>query len=256
MLDLLHKDGFVCGLTGMIMGETGELLAKKYNIARQEQDMFSLESHEKANKAIREKFFQDEIAPIEVKGKNGAFLFAQDEIPRVTSIEKLAKLPTIFKKDGTVTAGNSCALCDGAAALVLADAEKAKALGAKPIAKILSYSYVALDPNFMGLGPVFAIPAALEKAGLSLADIDLIEINEAFAVQVLACIRELSISSEKINVYGGAIALGHPVGATGAKILTTLIYALKRKERKFGLAALCIGGGQGVCMIIENLTNT
>lgn len=253
MVDLLHRDGFQCPLAGMMMGSTGEVLAEKYEISREAQDEFALESHKKAAKAIEEGAFADEIVPVEIVDKKKNIMFQVDEIPRKdTSMEQLAKLPAIFKKDGGVTAGSSSALCDGAAAVVLMEENKAIALDVKPLARILSYSYIALDPRYMGMGPVVAIPDALKKAGLEMADIDIFEINEAFAVQVLACNRELHIDPAKLNVHGGAIALGHPVGATGAKILTTLLYALKRYRKKYGVVSLCIGGGQGVAMVVEN----
>lgn len=251
--DLLHKDGFMCPLAGMLMGQTAEILAKEYNISRQEQDEFALNSHNKALAAAAKGLFQKEVLPIEVKEKKSVRTFAEEEIARETSLEKLAKLPPVFEKEGTVTAGNSCALCDGASAVVIMTEEKAKELGVTPMAVIRSYSYVALDPKHMGLGPAIAIPQALARAGLQLADMDLIEVNEAFAVQVLACERELKWDPEKLNVHGGAIALGHPVGATGAKILTTLLYALETYDQTLGLVSLCIGGGQGVAMVVERL---
>lgn len=251
--DLLHKDGFMCPLAGMLMGQTAEILAKEYNISRQEQDEFALNSHNKALAVAAKGLFQKEVLPIEVKEKKSVRTFAEEEIARETSMEKLAKLPPVFEKEGTVTAGNSCALCDGASAVVIMTEEKAKELGVTPMAVIRSYSYVALDPKHMGLGPAIAIPQALARAGLQLADMDLIEVNEAFAVQVLACERELKWDPEKLNVHGGAIALGHPVGATGAKILTTLLYALETYDQTLGLVSLCIGGGQGVAMVVERL---
>lgn len=254
LVDLLHRDGFQCPLAGMMMGSTGELLAERYKISREAQDEFALESHRRAVKAIEEGAFMDEIVPVEIVEKKNNIIFRIDEIPRQdTSMEKLAKLPAIFKKDGGVTAGNSSALCDGASAIVLMEEKKASAINVRPLARILSYSFIALDPHYMGLGPVEAIPDALQKARLDMADIDLFEINEAFAVQVLACNRKLHIDPAKLNIHGGAIALGHPVGATGAKILTTLLYALRRYNKRYGIVSLCIGGGQGVAMVIENL---
>lgn len=252
--DVLAKDGFNCALAGMLMGNTAELLNEKYKISREEQDQFALESHIKAAKAIEKGFFKEEIVPVEIKNKKGTQIFEIDEIPRKDiSLEKMSKLQPVFSKDGGVTAGNSCALCDGASAVVLMSEDKAKELEIKPLALVRSYSYVALDPKYMGLGPVLAIPKALEKAGLTLQDMDLIELNEAFAAQVIACDRELKMDKEKLNVNGGAIALGHPVGATGAKILTTLLYGLKNRDKSLGIASLCIGGGQGVAMVVERL---
>lgn len=252
--DVLHKDGFMCQLAGMLMGNTAELLNEKYQITRDEQDSYSLMSHQKAVKAVAAGLFKEEIVAVETKVGREIKIVNSDEIPREDiSLEKLAKLPPVFKKDGSVTAGNSCALCDGSSALVLMTEEKAKQLGIKPLALIRSYSYVGLEPKEMGLGPAVAVPVVLKKAGLQLSDIDLIEINEAFAAQIIACDRELKLDHEKLNVFGGAIALGHPVGATGAKILTTLLYALKSLDKSLGLVSLCIGGGQGVAMVVERL---
>jgi len=252
--DVLHKDGFMCPLAGMLMGNTAEILVDKYQISREEQDVYALHSHQKAIRALEAGYFQEEIAPVEIKAGKETRSYSSEEIPRKdVELSKLAKLSPVFKKDGTVTAGNSCALCDGSAAVVLMSEEKAGELGIKPLAAIRSYSYVALEPREMGLGPAAAIPVALKKAGLKLSDIDLIEINEAFAAQVIACDRELQLDRDKLNIYGGAIALGHPVGATGAKILTTLLSALKNTDKNLGLVSLCIGGGQGVAMIVERL---
>lgn len=252
--DVLHKDGFMCQLAGMLMGNTAELLVDKYKISREEQDAYAMESHLKAVKAMEKGLFKEEVLAIEVPDKKAAKLIVDEEIPRRDiSLEKLAKLPPVFLKDGTVSAGNSCALCDGASAVMLMSEEKAKELGVKPLAVVRSYSYVGLDPKYMGMGPAIAIPKALDKAGMKIQDIDLIELNEAFASQVIACDRELKMDKEKLNVHGGAIALGHPVGATGAKILTTLLYALKNRDKQFGLVSLCIGGGQGVAMVVERL---
>ncbi len=252
--DVLHKDGFMCQLAGMMMGNTAELLVDKYAISRQEQDEFSLESHLKALKAMEGGFFDEEVLPMTIQEKKAVTVVKSEEIPRNDiSLEKLGKLPPVFLENGTVTAGNSCALCDAASAVLLMSEEKAREMGLKPMAVIRSYSYVALDPKSMGLGPALAIPKALKKAGLALRDIDLIELNEAFAAQVIACDRELKLDRSKLNVNGGAIGLGHPVGATGAKILTTLLYALKNRDKKLGMVSLCIGGGQGVALIVERL---
>lgn len=252
--DVLLKDGFFCPMAKMLMGATAEILAEEYGISRREQDEFALESHKRAISAIDSGKFNDEIVPVEIKAKDGVKLFKEEEIPRRdTTLESLAKLPPVFKENGTITAGTSSALCDGAAAVVIADEEWAKAEGLRPLARILSYTSVGIAPDHMGLGPVKAVPKALSLAGLSLKDIDLIELNEAFAAQVIAVERELGLDHEKVNVHGGAIALGHPIGATGAKILTTLIYALRAYDKQFGLVTLCVGGGQGVAMVIERL---
>ncbi len=252
--DVLHKDGFMCQLAGMLMGNTAELLAEKYGISREEQDAYALESHQKAVKAMEDGRFAEEVMPVEVKAGKAVEVFAQEELPRNNvNLEKMAKLPPVFKKDGTVTAGNSCALCDAASALVMMSDEKAAELGLKPMAVVRSYATAGVDPLYMGIGPVEAVPLALKKAGMTLQDIDLIELNEAFAVQYLAVERELKWDRSKVNVHGGAIALGHPVGATGAKILTTLLYALKTHDKQVGLVTLCVGGGQGVAMIVERV---
>jgi len=255
LIDVLHKDGFMCPLAGHLMGVTAETLVEKYGISREEQDRYAVESQNKAVAATQGGNFKEEILPIEVPARKGQTeIFETEEIPREgTSVEKLAKLPTIFKEGGTVTAGNACALCDAAAAVLIMREEKASELGVKPMARILSYASAGVDPAVMGIGPVPAVGAALARAGLELEEIDLIELNEAFAAQILAVERELEWDRSRVNVHGGAIALGHPVGATGAKILTTLIYALKQRGKRLGLVSLCIGGGQGVAIVIENL---
>jgi acetyl-CoA C-acetyltransferase len=237
------------------MGVTAETLVEKYNISREEQDEFAVDSQSKAVAAMKEGMFKDEILPVEVPaGKGKTAMFDTEEIPREgVSVEKIAKLAPVFKKDGTVTAANSCALCDAAAALVVLTREKADELGVKPMARIVSYANAGVDPKIMGIGPVPAVNKALERASLSLDDIHIIELNEAFAAQILAVERELKWDRSKVNVHGGAIALGHPVGATGVKILTTLLYALKNREKTLGLVSLCIGGGQGVALIVESL---
>ncbi|KYO64507.1 thiolase family protein [Thermovenabulum gondwanense] len=253
--DHLHQDGFMCPLAGMMMGATAEVLVEKYGITRREQDEYAFLSHKRAIEAIDKGKFKEEIIPINIGNKkNPNLYFETEEIPRRDiSLEALSKLPPVFRENGTITAGTSSALCDGAAALVLMDKEKAKALGLKPLAKILSHGQRGIDPVLMGLGPVKAVPIAVEKAGLTLKDIDLIELNEAFAGQVIAVMRELGLDIEKTNIYGGAISLGHPIGATGAKLLTTLIHALKNENKTFGMVTLCVGGGQGEAMIIERL---
>jgi len=254
-VDILHRDGFMCPLAGHLMGVTAETLVERYNISREEQDAFTVESQNKAVEAVKEGKFKEEILPVEVPVKRGQTeIFDTEEIPREgITLEKLAKLPPVFKKDGTVTAGNSCALCDAAAAVLVMKEEKASELGVKPLARIISYAHVGVDPAVMGIGPVPAVKNALDRAGLTLDDIDIIELNEAFAAQVLAVERELKWDRTKVNVHGGAIALGHPIGATGVKILTTLLYALKSRDKYLGLVCLCIGGGQGVAIILERL---
>jgi len=256
LVDIMHQDGFMCPLAGHLMGMTAETLVEKYNLSREEQDEFAAESQLKAVNAVKEGKFKEEILPVEIPLKKGQTeIFDTEEIPREgVTAEKLAKLPPVFKKDGSVTAGNSCALCDAASAVLIMKSEKASELGVKPLAKIVSYAHAGVDPAIMGMGPVPAVNKALERAGLELKDIDIIELNEAFAAQVLAVERELKWDRSKLNVHGGAIALGHPIGATGTKILTTLIYALKNKDKNLGLANLCIGGGQGVAVIVERLS--
>jgi len=257
LLDIMHKDGFMCPLAGHLMGVTAETLVEKYNISREEQDAYALESQNKALDAVKEGKFKEEVLPVEVPVKRKMTeTFDTEEIPREgITLEKLAKLPPVFKREGgSVTAGNSCALCDGSAAVLVMKEEKASELGVKPLARIVSYAHAGVDPAVMGIGPVPAVSMALEKAGLELKDIDIIELNEASAAQALAVERELKWDRSRVNVHGGAIALGHPVGATGAKILTTLIYALKSRDKNLGLVSLCIGGGQGVAIVIERLS--
>ncbi len=256
LIDLMHKDGFMCPLAGHLMGVTAETLVERYKISREEQDAFAAESQSKSVKAIKEGKFKEETLPVEVPaGKGKTQTFDTEEIPREgVTAEALAKLPPVFKKDGTVTAGNSCALCDAAAAVLVMKDEKAKDLGVKPLAKIISYAHAGVDPAVMGIGPVPVVNKALERAKLKLNEIDLIELNEAFAAQILAVEKDLKWDRSKVNVHGGAVALGHPVGATGAKILTTLLYALKTYDKALGLASMCIGGGQGVAVIVERMS--
>ncbi len=255
LIDILHKDGFMCPLAGHLMGNTAETLVEKYGISREEQDEWAAGSQSKAVRASREGKFKDEILPVEIPVRKGdPLVFDSEEIPREgVTFDKLAKLKPVFKKDGTVTAGNSCALCDAAAALVVMTKERADELGVKPLARIVSYAHAGVDPKVMGIGPVPAVHKALDKAGMKLEDIDVIELNEAFAAQILAVEKELDWDREKVNVHGGAIALGHPVGATGAKILTTLLYALRDRDQNLGMVSLCIGGGQGVAIVLERI---
>jgi acetyl-CoA C-acetyltransferase len=255
LIDILHRDGFLCPLAGHLMGMTAETLVEKYSISRQEQDEFAVESQDKAVKAVQEGLFKEETLPVEVPvGKGKTEIFDKEEIPREgVTVEKISKLSPVFKKEGTVTAANSCALCDAAAALLVLKKEKAEELGMQAMARIVSYAHAGVDPKIMGIGPVPAVNKALDLAGLKLDDIDIIELNEAFAAQILAVERELKWDRSKVNVHGGAIALGHPVGATGVKILTTLLYALKNRDKTLGLVSLCIGGGQGVAIVVERL---
>ncbi|GAB6171582.1 acetyl-CoA C-acetyltransferase [Paradesulfitobacterium aromaticivorans] len=238
----------------LTMGLTAENLAEKYNISRQEQDEFALMSQERALRAIRNGLFKEEIVPYEVKQKKGVTVFDTDEHPRETTLAQLAKLPPVFKDGGSVTAGNSSGRNDGAAVVIIATPEKAKEFGLKPIAKVIGMGARGVSPQIMGIGPVPSTQAALKMTGLSLGQIDLIELNEAFAAQTLAVVKELGLDLAKTNVNGGAIALGHPLGATGAIILVKLLNELRRRGKKYGLATLCIGGGMGISTIVENLT--
>jgi len=233
------------------MGITSENIAEKYGITREEQDRFSLTSNQRALAAIKNGTFKEEIVPIEVRVKREMKQFDTDEHPRETSMELLGKLPAVFKKDGSVTAGNASGITDAAAALVVMSAEKAKELGLKPMATIRSYASGGVDPAYMGLGVVPAAKKALKLAGLSMKDIDCTELNEAFASQSLGVVREMDIDLEKTNPHGGGISLGHPIGCTGARILVTLSHEMARRDLQFGLATLCIGGGQGMAMVIE-----
>jgi acetyl-CoA C-acetyltransferase len=256
LLDLMHNDGFLCPLGGGLMGELTDALAKELEISRQEQDQFAAESHNKTEAAVKAGKFDEEIVPVEVPGRKGQVnIFRDEEIFREgVTAESLAKLKPVFNRDGTITAANACALCDAASAQILMEREKAAAMGLEPMALIRGYAFVGYEPKRFGLSPAKAIPSALKQAGLELSDIDLIELNEAFAAQYIACERELKIERSKVNVNGGAIALGHLVAATGSKILTTLLYAMKDREAQVGLASACIGGGNGVALIVERLS--
>jgi 3-oxoadipyl-CoA thiolase len=236
------------------MGETAENVSKQWKISREEQDQFALRSQEKYFAAQKKGVWNDEIVPVEVEGEKGSKkLVDTDEHPRQTSIEKLALLKPAFVKDGTVTAGNSSGINDGAAALLLASGEAVKKYGLKPLAKVVSMAVAGVDPAIMGIGPVPATQKALKRANLSIADLDLVELNEAFASQSLACIRDLGLDINKVNVNGGAIALGHPLGCSGVRLSTTLLHELKRRGNKYGLATMCVGVGQGASVIYETV---
>jgi len=252
--DVMIKDGLWDAFNDYHMGITAENVAEKFGITREMQDQLAVNSQNKAIKAIESGAFAKEIVPITIKGKKGDTIFATDEfVKNGTSIEKVSALRTAFKKDGTVTAANASGINDGAVALVLMSADKAKKLGIRPMARIRSFASGGVDPSIMGIGPVPASRKALAKAGLTVADLDLIEANEAFAAQFLAVGQELGFDQEKVNVNGGAIAIGHPIGASGARILVTLLYAMEARNAKLGLATLCIGGGQGIATIIERI---
>lgn len=236
------------------MGMTAENVAEKFKISREEQDQFALRSHQLATKAINEGKFKAEIVPIEIKTKNKVSIFDTDEHVRPdTSLEALSRLKPVFKPNGTVTAGNSCGRNDGAAAMVLASGRAVKEHGLIPMGKLLGFTAVGVSPRYMGIGPVPAVKKLLAKFQLSLKDIDLIELNEAFAAQAIACIRELGLDLNRTNVNGGGIALGHPLGATGCRLCVTLLYEMKRRHAHLGLATLCVGGGQGMAALIENI---
>jgi acetyl-CoA C-acetyltransferase len=251
--DSMLGEGLTCAMGGCHMGITAEEIVTRYNVSREDQDAFATESQRRAEQAITQRLFKEEIVPVEIPSKKGApTIFDRDEYPRAgTTAEKLAGLKAAFKKDGTVTAGNASGINDGAAALVVATADRAKKLGRTPLAKVLSFATTGVDPAIMGMGPVTAVQKALDRAKLKSSDIDLFELNEAFASQSLAVARELKLDTARVNTRGGAIALGHPIGASGARILTTLIYALRAQGGGKGIAALCIGGGMGIAMAVE-----
>ena len=240
--------------TGLSMTRTAENVAEQFNISREEQDAFAVESQRRAAAAIAAGYFKEEIVPVEVKEKKNTFIFDTDEFPRPsTSMEALARLKSIVKEGGTVTAGNSCGLNDGAAALVLMSEKKVQETGLVPMARIIDITTAALDPAIMGYGPYYATNKILERTGMTLEQIDLIELNEAFASQSVACVRDLGLDPSKVNINGGAIALGHPLGCTGVRLIVTLLHSLKRTGGKIGLATLCIGGGQAMAALIERV---
>lgn len=253
-IDTMVNDGLWDIFNNIHMGVTSEILAEKYRITRQEQDEFSAHSQNKAEAAIKAGRFEDEIVPVMIpQPKGDPVKFDTDEFPRFgTTVETLSKLKPAFKKDGTVTAGNSSGINDGAAAVLLMSEEKAKEHGLRPLAEIVSYGYCAVPPEIMGIGPVCAVNIALKKAGMTLDQMDLIEENEAFAAQSIAVDRELHFEKGRLNVNGGAIALGHPIGASGTRILVTLLHEMRRRGSRYGLASLCIGGGMGISLIVKS----
>jgi len=252
LTDAMYRDGFHCPLCDQVMGETAETLAERYEISRVEQDAFAAESQQRCERARKSGRFADEIVPLTLAGPKGSVQIAEDEHPRdgVTAAS-LASLPPVFRKNGTVHAGSSSGLVDGASAMVLLTAEAARRLGARAQARVVGYATAGVDPAVMGIGPVPAVRDLLQRTGRALDEIELIEINEAFAAQVLACQRDLRFDLSRTNVNGGAIALGHPIGATGARITTTLIHEMLRRKARLGLATLCISGGQGIALLIE-----
>jgi acetyl-CoA C-acetyltransferase len=256
MEDALLADGLICSLENDHMGITAERLAEKYGIRREEQDQFAYQSHKKAWKAIEEGRFNREIISLKIKDRKGLQIFNHDEgVREDIHLDQLASLQAVFKNEGTITAGNACPMNDGAAAVLLMSRQQAEEKGLKPLLKIKAFASAGVEPGVMGIGPVPATRKALEKAGLSLGDIGLIELNEAFAAQALAVIKELDLNPDIVNVNGGAIALGHPVGATGAKLTVTLMHEMLRSQVKYGMVTLCMAGGMGLSVIYENMCN-
>jgi acetyl-CoA C-acetyltransferase len=257
LVDGMYRDGFLDPLSGLVMGETAENLARQYEISRDEQDEYALRSQRRAAAAIEGGRFDAEIVPVQVKGRKGETLsVTRDEHPRADStVEGLRKLAPVFSKDGTVTAGNSSGITDGAAAVVVAGEEMVNSSGGRlePLARVVDYEFAGVAPEVMGLGPVPAVRRLLERQGLTLDEIDLVELNEAFAAQVIACDRELGFDAERLNVNGSAIALGHPIGCTGVRITTTLVHEMRRRGARRGLATLCVSGGMGAALLLERV---
>ena len=257
LVDAMYRDGFRCSICDLVMGETAEILAREYGITRGQSDAFALESQRKAAAAIAEGAFDAELAPVTLVGATGKTTFAVDEHPhRGSTLEALAQLPPAFDLDGTpgiVTAGSASGVTDGGAAIVLASGPAVDARGLKPLARVLGWASAGVDPRRMGIGPVPAVARLLARTGMTLDQFDLVELNEAFAAQVLAVLQETPIDSPRLNVHGGAIALGHPIGCTGARILVTLIHALRRRGARYGLATLCVSGGMGMAMAVESI---
>jgi acetyl-CoA C-acetyltransferase len=252
VIDLMVYDGLWEIFYGYHMGLTAENIAEKYSISRHEQDELGLVSHQRARAAINQGLFKEEIVPVVIPQKKGeALVFDTDERPMDTSLEKMAKLPPVFKKDGTVTAGNASGINDAAAAVVLMSRDKARELKLEPWGHIKSYASGAIDPAYMGLGLIPAVRKALERAGVDIKDIDVVELNEAFASQAIACMRELGLSLHNTNVYGSGISLGHPIGCTGARLVVTMLHEMERQSLHLGLVTMCIGGGQGMAMVVE-----
>jgi acetyl-CoA C-acetyltransferase len=255
LVDGMYRDGFSDPLSGLVMGETAENLARQYSISRTEQDEFALRSQQRAQAAVEAGRFQSEVCSLAIEGRKGAVTqFSSDEHPRAnTTRQDLAKLAPVFSKEGTVTAGNSSGITDGAAAVTVLSEEAIKEFGSTPQARLVDYEISGVAPHIMGIGPVPAIRTLLGRQKLTLADIDLIELNEAFAAQVIACDRELGFDSDKLNVNGGSIALGHPIGCTGVRITTTLLLEMERRKAKLGLATLCVSGGMGFAVLVERV---
>ncbi|HKB70065.1 MAG TPA: acetyl-CoA C-acyltransferase [Thermoanaerobaculia bacterium] len=254
VVDGMTRDGFLCPLCGELMGATAERLAREYGIDRGEQDAFAVASQQRAGRAAADGRAAREIVPVDVETRKGTVVVSADEQPRPgTTLESLARLPAVFAKGGTVHAGNASGVTDGGAALVLASREYAESRGLRPLARVAAWTSAGVDPSRMGIGPVPAIRRLLEKTALRLEDVDLIELNEAFAAQVIACGRDLGFDPERVNVNGGAIALGHPIGATGARIATTLLHEMDRRGARRGIATLCVSGGMGMAVLFESV---
>jgi acetyl-CoA C-acetyltransferase len=254
LVDGMYRDGFFCPLAKMVMGETAEVLAGQYKISREEEDEYALTSQSRAGRAIAAGRFDSEIVPVTIEGKKGSTLFSRDEHPFPDpTIEKLGKLSPVFSKDGTITAGNSSGITDGAAAVVVAGEQFVKRNNVKPLARISAVTSAGVDPRTMGIGPVPALRKLEQKHKLKLHDFGLIELNEAFAAQVLACDRELNFNRDKLNVNGGAIAIGHPIGCTGTRITVTLLHEMLKRNTKRGVATLCVSGGMGMALALENV---
>jgi acetyl-CoA C-acetyltransferase len=254
LVDGMYRDGFFCPMAKMVMGETAEVLAERYKISRDEQDEFALTSQTRAARAIAAGRFDAEVVPVTIEGKKGATTFSRDEHPfQDASKEKLGKLTPVFSKTGTITAGNSSGITDGAAAVVVANEHFVKQHNLKPLARISAVTSAGVDPRTMGIGPVPALRKLQEKHNLRLQDFGLIELNEAFAAQVIACDRELSFNSDRLNVNGGAIALGHPIGCTGTRITVTLLHEMLKRNSRRGVATLCVSGGMGMALALENV---
>jgi acetyl-CoA C-acetyltransferase len=254
LVDGMYRDGFLDPLCGQVMGETAENLVDQYGISRAEQDAYAAESQNRAERAIASGRFEAEIVPVTVPGKSGHETVRQDEHPRKgVTVGSLSRLPPVFRKDGTVHAGNSSGITDGAAALLLMTREAAREHGVPPVARIVDYISVGVDPRIMGIGPVPAVRQLLERRGMALSDIGLVELNEAFAAQVLACDRDLVFDRDRLNVNGGAIALGHPIGATGTRITVTLLHEMAKRDVELGMATLCVSGGMGMAVLYERV---
>jgi acetyl-CoA C-acetyltransferase len=252
LVDGMYQDGFLCPLAKLVMGETAEVLAEQHHITREEQDGYALSSQQRARRAIESRSFTDETVPVTVKDKKGDLQLTADEHPRFdTTAASLARLPPVFSKSGTVTAGNASGITDGAAALILVSEDRLKRCTFPPLARIVDHATAGVDPRVMGIGPVPAVEKLLKKTGRRLEDFDIIELNEAFAAQVLACDRELHFDRERLNVNGGAIALGHPIGCTGARITVTLVHEMLKRRARRGLATLCVSGGLGMALELE-----